>query len=147
MHLLNCANCKEVVPKYPKSSRIENLTPFYMAFKKLKQLKKGEKGRIPDSFHQLIERAKRERDRQTRQQYIVVDDETSTYTLSSRTIVLYRIVGSPCLELQKLIPKGDYSLVIVDIPYDLIMKDQLLMRILLHIKILRSLSDKSKRYQ
>eukprot|EP01018_Ginkgo_biloba_P016132 Gb_14868 [translate_table: standard] len=114
---LNCLSWEEVTKGYPESSSMEALQPYFIAFRNVKTKKKGENFPVPESFKAHIERAKMERSRRVRLSSIDYDDSLHHYVWDTLHTVSYAIYNGDCEQLDSLVPRKEYSLVIADIPH------------------------------
>jgi hypothetical protein len=85
-------------------------------FVSLKMPKKNADG-VPETFKSFIQKAKFERERRRRVQNVQLDDTLDHYIWNGLDTVQYKVILGDCEKLANIVPKKEYSLVIVDIPH------------------------------
>eukprot|EP01018_Ginkgo_biloba_P028978 Gb_03516 [translate_table: standard] len=93
---LNCLSWEEVTKRYPESSSMEALQPYFIAFRNVKTKKKGENFPVPKSFKAHIERAKMERSRRVQSSSIDYDDSLHHYVWDTLHTVSYATYNGDC---------------------------------------------------
>ena len=78
--------------------------------------KRGTDG-VPESFKIHIQRAKIERQRRQCLENVELDDTLDHYIWNGLDTVQYKFILGDCTDIAKIVPKKEYSLVIVDIPH------------------------------
>jgi hypothetical protein len=72
---------------------------------------------VPETFKSFIQKAKFERERTKHVQNIQLDDTLDHYIWNGLDIVQYIVILGDSEQLANIVPKNEYSLVIVDIPH------------------------------
>ena len=75
------------------------------------------KSTIPNSFKIHIQIAKIERQRRQHLANIELDDTLDHHIWNGLETVQYKVIFGDCANIANLVPKKEYSLVIVDIPH------------------------------
>jgi hypothetical protein len=74
-------------------------------------------GRVHGTFKSFIQKSKFERERRRCVQNIQLNDTIDHYIWNRLDIVQYKVILGDCEKLTNIVPKKEYSLVIVDIPH------------------------------
>jgi hypothetical protein len=72
---------------------------------------------VPESFKSFLQKAKFERERRRRVQNVQLDDTLDHYIWNGLDTFQYKVILGDCEQLTNIVPKKEYSLVIVDIPH------------------------------
>ena len=72
---------------------------------------------VLETFKSFIQKAKFERERRRRVQNVQLDDTLDHYIWNGLDTVQYKVILGDCEKLANIVPKKEYSLVIVDIPH------------------------------
>ena len=75
------------------------------------------KSSLPEYFKIHIQRAKIKRRRRQRLTNVKLDDTLDNPIWNGLDTVQYKVIVSDCANIEKLVPKKDYSLVIADTPH------------------------------
>ena len=71
----------------------------------------------PDSFKTFIEKIKIERLKKQRLRNVELDPTLTHFIWNGLNTIQYQVIRGDCEDIAKLIPKRDYSLVLVDTPH------------------------------
>jgi hypothetical protein len=85
-------------------------------FVSLKMSKKNANG-VPETFKSFIQKSKFEREIRRHVQNVQLDDTLDNHIWNGLDIVQYKVILGNREQLENIVPKKEYSLVIVDIPH------------------------------
>ena len=72
---------------------------------------------VPETFKSFIQKDKLERERRRRVQNVQLDDTLDHYIQNGLESVQHKVILGDFEQLENIVPKNEYSLVIVDIPH------------------------------